>query len=113
MAKDEVKLLGDQRTFKLNPQVKAYTLRDVGFTKSKNGSFNLIRPLYGESPYVAVFQLKMTVGADLTTMKMSITDRSGLKAINIFKDEKNVKEVEQFNYLIENFMERDILLVVS
>ncbi|WP_261805753.1 DUF1831 domain-containing protein [Lapidilactobacillus luobeiensis] len=113
MAKDEVKLLGDERVFKLSPQIKAYTLRDVGFTKGKNGNFNLVRPLYGESPYVAVFQLKMTVSADLDTLKMSVTDRSGLKAINIFKDEKNVKEVEQFNYLIENFMERDILVVVS
>lgn len=113
MAKDEVKVLGDKRTFKISPKIKAYALRDVGFTKTPRGVFQLERPLRGSSPYEAIYNLKMSISADLTTLKMSVIDRSGMKSINIFKDEKNVDEVEQFNFQIDNLIERDILVVTA
>ncbi|WP_125766558.1 DUF1831 domain-containing protein [Lapidilactobacillus wuchangensis] len=113
MAKDEAKVLGDKRTFKLSPKIKAYALRDVGFMKTPRGVFQLERPLQGNSPYNAAYMLKMSVSADLTALKMSVTDRSGMKSVNIFKDEKNVDEVEQFNFQIDNLIERDILIVTA
>ncbi|MFD1465227.1 DUF1831 domain-containing protein [Lapidilactobacillus mulanensis] len=111
MAKDEVKVLGDERVFKISPKIKKYALLDVGFIKSNRGRFQLERPLNGETPYGASYKLKVTIGEDLDTIKMAVTDPSGLKAVNIFKDEKNVSVVEQFNFQIENLMERDIIVV--
>lgn len=111
MAKDEAKVLGDERFFKISPQIKKYALRDTGFVKTNRGSFQLDRPLSGDSPYAVGNKLKITIGAELDTLKMSVTDPSGMKAVNIFKDEKTANVVEQFNYQIENLMERDILIV--
>lgn len=108
-----VKVLGDSRQFALSDQIKTYALRDVGFVKTKRGKFQLLRPLNGDSPYAANFFLKIVIGEKLDSLKMSVTDKSGLKSVNIFKDEKNVNVVEQFNYQIENLMERDILTIVS
>ena len=45
------KLQGDTRTFELSPEIKRYSLRDVGFAESKGGKFTLERSLDPNSPY--------------------------------------------------------------
>ena len=41
----KAKLQGDTRTFELSPEIKRYSLRDVGFVESKGGKFTLERYL--------------------------------------------------------------------
>ncbi|MFD1671155.1 DUF1831 domain-containing protein [Agrilactobacillus yilanensis] len=106
------KVLGGADTYALSPNVKRYTLRDTGFMETKNGNFQLEQPLNGVSPYAGGFKLKITVSKELQKLKMSVTDASGLHPMNIFKDlEKTGTIVEQFNYVIQNLLDREVLIV--
>lgn len=106
------KVLGSQTTYQLSAEVKKYTLRDVGFSETRNGNFQLDRPLNGESPYAAGFKLKVTVDKDLKKLKMSVTDGSGLHPMNIFKNpEKTQAIIEQYNFMIQNLLDRQVLEV--
>jgi hypothetical protein len=41
---------------------------------------------------------------------MSITSPDGLHAVDIFKNEQNAANVEQFNFIIQHLIDRDILV---
>ncbi|GAF39033.1 hypothetical protein FC83_GL002505 [Agrilactobacillus composti DSM 18527 = JCM 14202] len=103
-------VLGAPKNYVLSPEVKRYTLRDVGFRETRNGNFQLDQPLNGESPYAAGFKLKMTVAKDLQKFKMSVTDDSGLHPLNIFKaPDKTGAIIEQFNFVIQNLIDRQVI----
>ena len=54
------------------------------------------------------FPLKITINKDLTGFKLSITDKSGLRFVNIFKSEDNKILQEKFYFLMDSLVERDI-----
>ena len=101
--------LGDSKTYTISPQIKRYTLMDLGFTQTKNGNFQLERSLDPNSPFTAANKLRVTVSKDLTTFQMGVTTANGLKAVNIFKDAKSADNVEQYQYIIDNLIERNVL----
>ncbi|WP_262316784.1 DUF1831 domain-containing protein [Lacticaseibacillus parakribbianus] len=100
---------GDPKTYKIGANIKRYTLMDLGFVQTKNGNFQLERSLDPNSPFTAANKLKVTVAKDLSGFQMGVTTGNGLKALNIFKDAKTADNVEQYQYLIENLIERDVL----
>ncbi|WP_125703147.1 DUF1831 domain-containing protein [Lacticaseibacillus daqingensis] len=105
-------VLGDPKTYQISPNLKRYTLIDLGFVQTKNGNFQLERSLDPNSPFTAANKLKVTVKKDLSAFQMSATTGNGLKAVNIFKDEKTADNVEQYHYLIENMIERSVLVAL-
>ncbi|VDG20757.1 DUF1831 domain-containing protein [Lactiplantibacillus mudanjiangensis] len=106
-----VKLPGDTKTYQLSTGIKKYTLMDLGFTKGKSGAFAYERALDPNSPYNAAFKFKMAVNADLTGFKMSTVTGNGLQHVDIFKNEAHPEAVEQLNYIIKDFLDRDVLIV--
>ncbi|MCD2255294.1 DUF1831 domain-containing protein [Lactobacillus sp. CC-MHH1034] len=106
------KVQGSPITYGLSPEVKRYTLRDTGFVPTRNGNFQLERPLNGDSPYAGGFKLKITVDKDLKKLKLSITDNSGLHPMNIFKDPSKTQAIiDQFNFVIQNLLDREVLAI--
>lgn len=108
-----VKINGDIREFSLSPNVKLYSLMDVGFQKTPRGNFVYEHPLYNESPYNPNTKLKMTVNKDLTHLTMVITDPSGLQKVNIFKNKQLAPTVELLNYILKDLEERNVLTLVK
>ncbi|KRN25555.1 DUF1831 domain-containing protein [Lacticaseibacillus camelliae] len=102
-------VLGDPKTYKISPQIKRYTLMDLGFVKTKNGNFQLERSLDPNSPFTQANKLKVTFKADLSGFQMGVTTANGLKAINIFKSDKTADNVEQYHFIIDNMIERQVL----
>lgn len=102
---------GDATVYALSPQIKKYTLRDVGFSMTRAGNFQFERPLDPSSPYNQAIKLKITVAKDLKTFKMAITTGNGLQTVNIFKQAQQKDKVTQFNFLIENLLDRQVLTV--
>ena len=96
--------------YKVNPSAKKYTLKDNGFTETKSGNFQLIRPLDATPQSKEGFKLKITVAKDLQTFKMSITTANGLKAVNIFKDEQHKMLQEKFYFLMDGFISRGLFV---
>lgn len=110
---ETVKVLGDTKTYKLSPNVKRYTLMDTGFMKTKNGSFQLERALDPSSPYASANKLRVIVSKDLDKFSMSVTTANGLRAVDIFKSDKTAGNVEQYHYVLENLLERQVLAEVE
>lgn len=101
-------LKGDSKSYRLSKEIKKYSLLDVGFIESKNGKFQLERPLDPDRPANSAFYLKMTVKPDLSAFKMTTTTANGLQQINIFK--KNSPEMlEQLNYILKELEDRKII----
>ncbi|KRM54757.1 DUF1831 domain-containing protein [Lacticaseibacillus sharpeae] len=110
---ETVKVLGDSKTYKLSPNVKRYTLMDTGFMRTKNGGFQMERALDPNSPFTSANKLRITVSKDLDKFSMSVTTANGLRAVDIFKSDKTAANVEQYNYVLENLLERQVLAVVD
>ncbi|MFD1430713.1 MULTISPECIES: DUF1831 domain-containing protein [Lacticaseibacillus] len=100
--------LGDQNTYQISPQIKRYTLMDVGFIKTNNGNFQLERSLDPNSPYTAANKLKITVSKDLDKFQISATTGNGMKAVDIFKHDATKDNVEQYEYLMDNLIDRGV-----
>lgn len=102
-------VLGDSDKYRISPDIKIYSLMDVGFTESPSGNYILKQPVTGNSPYVESNKLKITVYKDLKNLKMGITDDSGMQAINIFKLKDGQEDIEQYRYILKDLIDRKIL----
>ncbi|WP_390408347.1 DUF1831 domain-containing protein [Lacticaseibacillus jixiensis] len=104
------KPLGAPKTYAISSGVKRYTLMDLGFVKTKNGNFQLERSLDPNSPFTAANKLRITFKADLSAFQMGVTTGNGLKAVDIFKSDKTADNVEQYNYIITELIDRDVIV---
>ncbi|MDO1605282.1 cysteine desulfurase [Lactobacillus sp. YT155] len=99
---------GDKQSYKISDKIKKYTLKDVGFTETNNGNFVFDRPI-GDSPYDANFRLKISISKDFDKLRMSVTDMSGLTNIDISKLKDSEQMVELYQYILDDFVNREIL----
>lgn len=101
---------GAKFQYALAPTAKKYTLRDNGFTETSSGNFQLIRPLQATPQSKEGFKLKITVAKDINTLKMSVTTGNGLKAVDIFKDNKQEMVQEKFYFLLDGMIDRGLFV---
>lgn len=107
----EVQLKGDRHHYQISPELKLFTLSDLGFTKTRNGNFETKLSLDPNSPYLKKsLKLKVMINQDLTTFKMAIVDGSELKAVDIFSTDKFASEREQFDFVMNNFILRKVFI---
>ncbi|EGV10421.1 hypothetical protein HMPREF1042_0752 [Streptococcus constellatus subsp. pharyngis SK1060 = CCUG 46377] len=52
--------------------------------------------------------LKIIINKELSGVKINITDKSGLRLVNIFKSETNQIIQEKFYFLMDSLVERGI-----
>ena len=95
-------------SYSLGDNVKKYTLRDNTFEVTKVGNFELNRLLEEVPNSGNGFLLKIIYNKDLTGFKINITDKSGLRLVDIFKDEKLHMIQEKFYFLMDSLVERGI-----
>ncbi|BDR58238.1 cysteine desulfurase [Xylocopilactobacillus apicola] len=111
MLKEVNTIKGDSQTYRVNQNVKRYSLTDVGFAKTKRGNFILQRSLDPMDPYNAKKKLKISIDGDLKLLDMSTTDASGLRTIDIFKNGGNQEAIDQYHFIIKNLLDREILAI--
>ena len=97
-------------TYKLHPKVKKFTLKDNTFAETKVGNFELSRLLEEIPNSGQGFLLKIIFNKDLSGFKINITDKSGLRLVNIFKSESQKIIQEKFYFLMDSLVERDIFI---
>lgn len=105
----EMQIAGDTDTYELHPNIKSYALKDVGFQVSNAGNYTLERSVDPTSPYNKNRMLKIVVSKDLSGFKMSTTNASGNARINIFKGANAEGNVEQYHFIMQNLLDREIL----
>ena len=87
--------------YNISPNVKK-------FVQNKIGNYELHR-LLGKVPNSGEgFPLKITINKDLTGFKLSITDKSGLRNVNIFKNEDHHILQEKFYFLMQSLVDRNV-----
>ena len=102
-------LQGDSKTYAVSPEIKKFTLSDMGFVKTNAGNFQFERTLDPEDPYNGI-KLKIIFKSDLKTFKMSTITANGLNKVNIFTNKNADALVEQFNFFMDNFVERKVFV---
>ncbi|MFC6259746.1 DUF1831 domain-containing protein [Levilactobacillus fujinensis] len=105
----EMKIEGDTDVYVLHPNVKSYALKDVGFQISHAGNYTLERSVDPTSPYNKNQMLRVTVAKDLSGFKMATTNASGNSRVNIFKGTHAEGNVEQYHFILQNLIDREIL----
>ncbi|WP_444817156.1 DUF1831 domain-containing protein [Streptococcus sp. HJ1] len=103
-----IKLQNCRYNYILNPTVKKFTLKDNTFFETKVGNFELTRLLEKVPNSGEGFKLKIIINKDLTGAKLNITDKSGLRLVNIFKSEDHHIHQEKFYFLMDSLVERGI-----
>ncbi|TJX99823.1 DUF1831 domain-containing protein [Lentilactobacillus buchneri] len=103
------KVNGDDTVYELRDNVKRFTLRDLGFIEGKTGVFSLEKSLDPTSLYNANYKFKMKVDKDLSGFRMAITTGNGLEKVNIFKNPDTQPSVEQYQFIINDLIDRDVL----
>ncbi|MFC3928962.1 DUF1831 domain-containing protein [Streptococcus caprae] len=99
---------GCKYSYSISPNIKKYTLRDTTFLQTKVGNYELTRLLEKVPNSGEGFPLKITINPELTGFKLTITDKSGLRLVNIFKSEDNHILQEKFYFLMDSLVDRDI-----
>lgn len=92
----------------LGENVKKFTLRDNTFVETKVGNYELTRLLENVPNSGDGFLLKIIINKNLSGVKINITDKSGLRLVNIFKSEDNHIIQEKFYFLMDSLVERGI-----
>ena len=92
----------------VNPNVKKFTLKDNTFAETKVGNFELTRLLEEIPNSGQGFLLKIIFNKDLSGFKINITDKSGLRLVNIFKSEDQKIIQQKFYFLMDSLVEREI-----
>lgn len=100
--------LGCPYRYTISNAIKRYTLKDTTFMETKLGNYELTRLLEKVPNSKEGFLLKITVNKALNGFKLTITDQSGLRLINIFKSEDHHIIQEKFYFLMDSLVERGI-----
>lgn len=94
--------------YEIDPKIKKYTLLDNTFFQNKLGNFELSRLLEEVPNSGEGFLLKIIINKDLKGFKINITDKSGLRLIDIFKPGANPVIQQKFFFLMDSLAERDV-----
>ncbi|MFC3931668.1 DUF1831 domain-containing protein [Streptococcus dentapri] len=95
-------------SYTISPAIKKYTLRDTTFVENKLGHYEFNRLLEEVPNSGNGFPVKIIINKDLSSFKLSITDQSGLRLVNIFKSDKMNIIQDKFYFLMDSLVERDI-----
>lgn len=110
MARQTASLPGSSVSYTLHPELKRYTLLDNGFTQTKNGNYQYERTLSAQASNQSAPRLKMTVTKDLDHLRLSVVSASGLKKVNLYKDQQFEEERVLAEFYMDNFVKEKILL---
>jgi len=102
-------LPGGQAEYVVNNQAKRYTMKDNGFSESKNGNFQYKRSLSANPADKATPKLKIFVSKDFSELKISTVTSNGIKRINLYNNENQKGAREFAEYVLNSLVEESVL----
>lgn len=107
----KVQIQGDPQTYTLSPEVKKYTLLDLGFEETKRGNFEYVGSVDTKDPFRPVAKLRILVNADLTGFKMDTVNGNGTRKINIFNHARSEEFIEQYHFILKEMLDRQVFTI--
>lgn len=103
-----VKLPGDQTTYVVSPDIKEYTLLDLGFEKTKRGNYKYSGSLDRKSPFKPFARLQITFASDLSGFKMDTVNTNGFNKLNIFTQARHEEFETQLHFILDEMVDRHV-----
>ncbi len=110
MANNKISVPGVEGRYSLHPDAKRYTLRDNGFTESKNGKFRLERSLGAFATDTNSPLLKITVDKNIEKLKISTTNSKGLKKLDMSNNDRYAENREKAQTILEGLVDEQVLI---
>ncbi|QSE76536.1 DUF1831 domain-containing protein [Lactococcus taiwanensis] len=98
---------GCKYIYSLAPTLKKFTLKDMTFSETKLGNYEFKRMLEEIPNSNEGFLLKIIVNKELNGFKLSLTDKSGLRNVNIFQHANKIIQ-DKFYFQMDTFVDRGI-----
>ena len=108
--KKNVQLVGDTVTYTISPEVKKYTLIDLGFEQTRRGNFEYKGSLDTDNPFKPVARLRILINSSLDGFKMETVTGNGARKINIFTHQRSAVFVEQLHFILKEMLERNVFI---
>lgn len=109
MAFDQQVTIPGDATYRLSPQIKKYTLGDLGFITNNAGAYTLHRSLEPEKALANAVKLKVTVNPELTGFKMSTVSAGDVVRVDIFKNQQAAEMVPLYHFFVDELVARGVL----
>jgi len=109
MRSNKETLPGGQVKYTVNDQAKRYTMKDNGFSESKNGNFQYKRSLSMNPADKIAPKLKISVSKDFSELKISTVTSNGIKKINLYTNENQKSARELAEYVLNSLVEESVL----
>ncbi|MBD5805979.1 cysteine desulfurase [Lactobacillus sp. 0.1XD8-4] len=103
-----VQITGDKDKYTLSPAVKKYALLDLGFEQTKRGNYEYLGSLDTNNPFKPVARIRILINGDLNGFKMETLSGNGLRKINIFNHQRAAEFVQQYHYILDEMVDRQI-----
>ena len=100
----------DSDTNAIRDDIKKYALLDLGFEQTKRGNFEYKGSLDTDNPFNPVARLRILINADLDGFKMETLSGNGMRKVNIFKHQRSAEFVEQYHYILNEMIDRHVLV---
>lgn len=101
-------LAGDTHRYSISPEIKEYTLIDLGFEKTSRGNYKYSGSLDRHNPFKPYARLKITVAGDFTGFKMDTVNGNGFAKVNIFKGPRKDEFTTQLRFILDEMVDRVI-----
>lgn len=102
------RLPGDDVTYAISPDIKEYTLIDLGFEKTRRGNYKYSGSLDRQSPFKPMARLLITINGELTGFKIDTVNTNGLAQIDIFKAKRHEEFETQLRFILNEMVDRGI-----
>ncbi|GAP00144.1 cysteine desulfurase [Fructobacillus ficulneus] len=96
-------------TYQIDPQIKKFTLLDLGFMTNNAGAYVLQRPLQPDLPIDQSIKLKIVFKADLSAFKLDVVSAAGIGPVDIFDRADKADVVELYHYYLQELEERQVI----
>lgn len=107
--KKSVTIAGDA-TYEISPNIKKYTLGDLGFVKNNANAYVLRRSLEPSKALGMGISLKVTINENLDGFKLSTVSARDVMTVDIFKNQNSKELVEIYRYYMDEFVDRQIFI---
>lgn len=102
------RLAGDSIVYSISPEIKEYTLIDLGFEKTRRGNFKYKGSLDRQSPFKPQARLLITINEEMSAFKIDTVNTNGLAHVNIFKADRHEEFETQLRFILNEMVDRGI-----
>ncbi|MDN6899836.1 DUF1831 domain-containing protein [Oenococcus sicerae] len=113
MAFANIVTVKNDQTYQISPDIKAFSLLDLGFIKNNAGTFSHTIALEPAKGFASSRKLKLTFAKDLSGFKIALLSGNEALNVDIFSDSKDQALVEQYHYQMQQLLKRKVIMAAE